>query len=378
MIIVIVAMAVSWLLCFFLIAFKHIHESFSADFTDSGPQKMHANATPRIGGIPLYIGLLAGTGVMVPGEWQHLCLPLMISLFPVWASGTLEDMSKCVAPRLRLMMAFLAALAGFYLLDARVTRVSISVIDEMLAHYWVISAIVTMVSVGGMTHAMNLIDGFNGLAGGIALMMLSVLAYVSHQVGDVMLVGFCLSLIGSTIGFMCWNYPGGRIFAGDGGAYLWGVLIAEIAVILVCRHPQVSPWFPFLLVIYPLWETLFTIYRRKVVRGLSVILPDAVHLHTLIYKRLVRYQVGSGQAIYKTRRNAMTSPYLWILASFSVVPAFFFWRDTRSLVLFSVLFIIVYCYLYAVIVRFQVPSWLVIHQTPTPVVSSSLSGNRLR
>ena len=71
-----------------------------------------------------------------------------------------------------------------------------------------------------------------------------------------------ICLAGATAGFLVWNYPRGLIFAGDGGAYLWGVVIAMASVLLVQRHALVSPWFPMLLLIYPVWETLFSIYRK--------------------------------------------------------------------------------------------------------------------
>ena len=69
-------------------------------------------------------------------------------------------------------------------------------------------------------------------------------------------------------GFLVWNYPRGMLFAGDGGAYIWGVVIALASVSLVQRNVLVSPWFPLLLLIYPVWETIFSIYR-KLVRGVS-------------------------------------------------------------------------------------------------------------
>ena len=94
-------------------------------------------------------------------------------------------------------------------------------------------------------------------------------------------------LVGATAGFLVWNYPRGKIFAGDGGAYVWGMVIAVACVQLVQRHRVVSPWFPVLLLIYPVWETLFSIYR-KVARGQSPGMADALHFHQLIFRRIVR------------------------------------------------------------------------------------------
>jgi len=80
----------------------------------------------------------------------------------------------------------------------------------------------------------------------------------------------------------------GQIFLGDGGAYLVGFLLAELSVLLTIRQPGVSPWFPVLVMCHPLVETLYSIYRRKVVQRGQLSGPDFDHLHQRIYKRLSR------------------------------------------------------------------------------------------
>ncbi|MFN3598497.1 MAG: glycosyl transferase family 4, partial [Aquificaceae bacterium] len=129
------------------------------------------------------------------------------------------------------------------------------------------------------------------------------------------------------------------IFLGDGGAYLVGFLIAEISVLLVKRNPEVSPWFPLLVVAYPVVESLFSIYRRKVLRGRSPGEPDKLHLHTLVYRRLSKIKD-------KTLRNSLTSPYLWALSLMGIVPALIFWKSTPMLVLMFFVFWLVYVYAY--------------------------------
>ena len=154
----------------------------------------------------------------------------------------------------------------------------------------------------GLPHAFNLIDGYNGLAGIVAIICCFALAYVSLLVGDRQLAGVVLVLAGATAGFLLWNYPFGLIFAGDGGAYLWGVVIAVASVQLVQRYPQVSPWFPALLLIYPVWETVFSIYR-KAMRGQSPGVADALHFHQLIYRRIVRGVFDDNEARRMLMRN---------------------------------------------------------------------------
>lgn len=140
-------------------------------------------------------------------------------------------------------------------------------------------------------------------------------------------------------------------------------MIAEMSVLLVARHPQVSPWFPLLCVIYPVFETLFSIYRRKFLQGRRVGYPDALHLHQLIYMRLVRWMVGSKDVDHMTMRNSLTSPYLWALSSVSVVPAMLFWDNTVVLMCFVLIFMITYVYLYRMIIRFRTPRWMLLRKS---------------
>ena len=128
---------------------------------------------------------------------------------------------------------------------------------------------------------------------------------------------------------------------------------------MVARHPEVSPWFALLLAIYPTVETVYSIVRRSF-RKMNPGLPDAAHLHQLIYKRLMRWTIYSGEHRHKLIRNSMTSPYLWLLSSLGVVPAVLFWRQTQVLILFVGLFVFGYVWFYRSIVRFRSPRWMIV------------------
>ena len=161
------------------------------------------------------------------------------------------------------------------------------------------------------------------------------------------------------LGFFVWNFPAGLIFLGDGGAYFMGFYVAEVAILLLHRNPTVSPMFPLLLCIYPVFETLFSIYRRRFLRAMPPSMPDGIHLHSLIYRRVMRWAVGNRSAKALTRRNSMTSPYLWLLCMFAAIPAVLFWDNTAVLAALIVLFGVSYVALYWRIVRFKSPRWMV-------------------
>ena len=277
---------------------------------------------------------------------------------PAFASGLAEDMTKNVSPRRRLFFTAVSAGLAVWWLDAQLVRTAIPGVDMLMP--WIPFAIgLTILVVTGVANAVNIIDGFNGLAAVCVLMMVLAIAYVAFQVGDSFILTTALILTGAVLGFFVWNFPAGLIFLGDGGAYFLGFVLAELCVLLLHRNPQVSPIFTLLLCAYPIFETLFSIYRKKFLRSMSPGMPDGVHLHMLVYKRLMRLMVGSTSDRRETRRNSMTSPYLWVLCMMSVIPAVLWWNNTFVLSCFLVLFMVSYVFLYWSIVRFKTPKWLV-------------------
>lgn len=331
------------------------------------PQRFHAGHVPRLGGVAMlaacslgwfwmvvaqpYLGLANGIN-FTPREALSWCLTAAIAA----CGGTAEDVWHFLRARWRLAFTLLYAVCGVMLLQARVPSLGVGPLDTVwLANPW-LGVVLAMVAVAGLPHAFNLIDGYNGLAGIVALICSFALAYVCLLVGDRQLAAVALVLAGATVGFLVWNYPRGLIFAGDGGAYLWGVVIAVVSIQLVQRYEQVSPWFPALLLIYPVWETLFSIYR-KLVRGQSPSVADALHFHQLIYRRIVRGVFHDDEARRMLMRNNRTSPYLWSFALLTVVPASLFWQNSVVLMGFCLLFVLSYIYAYVSIVRFKVPRW---------------------
>ena len=332
------------------------------------PQRFHAGDVPRLGGVAMLAACTAGWAWMVVAQ-PVLAVPNGISFSPAvalswWlvvalavAAGIGEDLTHRLTARWRLLLTLCAGLLATAVLGLQVPRLGIAWLDALWqAGPWP-GFLLALLALAGLPHAFNLIDGYNGLAGTVALICCLALAYVSLQVGDRELAAIVLVLAGATAGFLFWNWPRGLIFAGDGGAYLWGVVIAIASVQLVQRHPQVSPWFPILLLIYPVWETLFSIYR-KLARGQSPGVADALHFHQLVYRRIVRGVLHDDRAVRMLMRNNRTSPYLWGFTLLTVVPAALFWQVTPVLAGFTLLFVASYVWLYFTLVRFKLPRWV--------------------
>ncbi|MEP7294585.1 MAG: glycosyltransferase [Burkholderiales bacterium] len=337
------------------------HSHLSADYDLSGPQKFHSRAVPRVGGVGVMAAIVVGVVIaQVNGSPAAKNLALLIACsFPAFAAGITEDLTKNVSPRRRLFATAISAGLAIWLLDALIARTDIPGIDQLIQ--WApASVLLTVFVIAGVANAVNIIDGFNGLASMCVLMMILALGYVAFQVGDTFIFTAALITAGGVLGFFVWNFPAGLIFLGDGGAYLLGFLLGELSILLVHRNPSVSPIFPLLLCAYPIFETIFTMYRRKVVRGVATAAPDGIHLHTLIHRRLIRWTLAAEREPRRlTRRNSMTSPYLWLLCLFSVIPSLLWWQSTPVLSCFLLLFVVLYVWLYARIVRFKTPKWLI-------------------
>ncbi|MBK0391955.1 glycosyltransferase family 4 protein [Ramlibacter algicola] len=359
-----VAAFVSVILALFLIRGARSH---SRRYAEDMPQRFHAGHVPRIGGVAVLGGLAAGLLVAGAGYYAGDPFNVRISiseallvlavLLPAVLGGAYEDVTQSLPVRWRLALTALSGLLALWLLDLRLVRVDVQAIDSWLRAWSVLGMAFVVFAICGLPHAFNLIDGYNGLAGTVALLVCLAIAHVALQVGDRQLAALVLCLAGATTGFLLWNYPRGLIFAGDGGAYLWGVVIAIASVMLVQRHGEVSPWFPMLLLIYPVWEVIFSIYR-KAARGQSPSMADALHFHQLIYRRIVREVFHDDDTRRMLMRNNRTSPYLWGFTLLTVVPAVLFWQNSFVLKCFCLLFAVSYIYMYVSIVRFRVPRWL--------------------
>ncbi len=346
-----------------IVRFASQHERPWSDHALSGPQKFHVRPVPRIGGVAILASIVVGSILAVWSELDDIrkLWALIAAALPAFAFGLAEDLTKSVSPRRRLFFTAVSASLGVWWLDAILVRTAIPGVDQLIV--WMpLAAALTIFVVTGVANSVNIIDGFNGLASMCVLMMVLALAYVAFQVGDMFVFNAALIVAGAVLGFFVWNFPAGLIFLGDGGAYLLGFLLAELCVLLLHRNPGVSPIFTLLLCSYPIFETLFTIYRRKVVRGTGTAVPDAIHLHTLIHRRVVRWIVGTCEDRRQTTRNSMTSPYLWVLCLSSVIPSVLWWDNTAALTACLGVFVVLYVLLYRSIVRFKTPKWLVVRR----------------
>ena len=288
----IISFFTSFIFSLLLLRYSHLHGHISFDHDKDGVQKFHSFDTPRIGGLPIFIGIVFSVAVQFIQElsFSNVGVILILSSLPVFILGLLEDTTKKISASYRLLAAFFSAFLACYFLNVWLTNVQFMNMDFLLK-ILPISVFFTCFSVTGVTHSINLIDGFHGIASMIGILILSAIVYVAFKVSDITIVMLGISVIGAILGFFVLNYPRGLIFLGDSGAYLIGFWISLLSLLLVSRHKEVSEWFPLLLCFYPIFETFFTIFRRYFIKKTNPGLPDSLHLHQLIFKRVLRWKV---------------------------------------------------------------------------------------
>lgn len=343
------AAVVAWLACYLIIRYEHLHAHLSHDHTDSGPQKYHSQPTPRIGGLALALGLLTAWGALTvigPEHPLNAIGLLMLAGLPAFAGGIVEDLTKKVGVLERLILTMLSAAMAAWLLDAILTKMEIPLLGQALT--WMPFAVAfTVFAVGGVANAINIIDGYNGLAPGYSLITLAAIAWVAASVGDSLMLFSALAMAGAVVGFFSWNWPRGRIFLGDGGAYLLGFWLAELCVLLVVRNPDhVYARLCLALMIYPVFETIFSIYRRKLLQKQSPGQPDNMHFHQLVYKNLALKLSPSQDPDELTRRNSAVAPRFWLITGLFALATLFFWDRPGGLVAVTLTFCMAYVWGY--------------------------------
>jgi UDP-N-acetylmuramyl pentapeptide phosphotransferase/UDP-N-acetylglucosamine-1-phosphate transferase len=346
-----IALVVSFSVCILIIATQRWHGRFSLDLDTGGVQKVHKKSVPRTGGLAMCAGVLAaacfdafattaGAAGTQAGTGMFM---LLVASLPAFLSGVMEDLTKAVTPRRRLFAILASACLGVWLLGASLPRVDVWGLDDMLV-FIPFSIAITVFAVAGITNSINIIDGFHGVAGIAIVIMLTGMGIMAWRCGDMLILQLTAMAIGATIGFLMLNYPTGRLFMGDGGAYFLGFLAAEIAVLTILRNPTINAWQILAIYAYPVIEVLFSIYRRTMIYGARAGAPDRLHLHSLFYRRCAR-QRKSGRK-YPWMCNAWVACFIAAWIGTATACAIFFGNTIPAafaLVLFQlVLYIAVY------------------------------------
>jgi UDP-N-acetylmuramyl pentapeptide phosphotransferase/UDP-N-acetylglucosamine-1-phosphate transferase len=331
---------VTLLVSIILVMSKGFHGKYSLDH-DVGVQKFHTNPTPRIGGLAILAGFMAAW-LLSTGETRYLLGLIGLTGLPALAFGLAEDITGKVGVKWRLLATILSGLVFALASGYVIPSVGIPGLDSLFAYYWVAIAF-SAFAVGGVANSINLIDGFHGLATGTLMIIFAAFSIVYARVGDDLKVKISITMLLVVSGFFFVNFPLGKLFLGDAGAYFTGYMVGVLGLLLPARHADVSPWVSLLILGYPVMETLFSVLRRRL-DGHSPGAPDSAHLHHLVHRR---WATPLAEKLRITRgKNALTSVFLWCLPLGSLIAICFSKLNATQPALLLGLGVVIYVVVY--------------------------------
>lgn len=244
-------------------------------------QASHSRPTSRFGGIAAILALLVGIFL----TYDKITFYIVLSMVPVFLAGAFEDLGFDIKPFYRLLASIVSGFSAIYLTGTWLIDVDLTILTPILM-ISPLAVCFTAFASAGISNSINLIDGVNGLAGGVIAIISSALCIISFLVNEFDLVIFCLLILGAVLGFFIWNFPKGLVFLGDAGAYSFGHCLTWVAILLISRHPEISAWAISCIFFWPIMDTGFAIYRRLIKR-VSINQPDRLHFHQLIMRVLI-------------------------------------------------------------------------------------------
>ncbi|WP_047374478.1 glycosyltransferase family 4 protein [Exiguobacterium sp. ZOR0005] len=235
-------------------------------------RKVHMRPMPRIGGLAIFISFLIGYALLLPASRYNDAI--LIGAVVIILTGLIDDRFQLSA-RVKLMGQMIATVVVLHS-GMRIEMINLPFDQQLYLGSWSIP--VTVLWLIGITNAINLIDGLDGLAAGVSSIALGTIALLAIIQGNVYLTMMALLLLASTLGFLVHNFYPAKIFMGDTGALFLGYMLAVFSLIGFKNVTLFSLVVPVLLLGLPISDTIFAIVRR-LVQGRPPMSPDKSHMH---------------------------------------------------------------------------------------------------
>ncbi len=260
----IAALLLSVILTPFVIRLAHLVGAVDAP----NARKVHTRIMPRLGGLAIYLAFVGGflalspafglidTGLKANAAWGILIGGTIIVL-----TGVLDDRFE-LSPKFKLL-GILAAAIVVVSFDMKVEFINIPFLGAGHSFGEWLSIPITIFWIVGVTNAINLIDGLDGLAAGVSAISIGTILVLAVMMGNVTVIILCAVLLGSILGFLFFNFHPAKIFMGDSGALFLGFSIATLSILGFKQATLVSFVVPLLIIAIPFSDTIFAIIRRK-------------------------------------------------------------------------------------------------------------------
>ena len=310
-------------------------------------QRIHIIETPRLGGLTLYLGIILWILFCNDESNKKILSTICLSTLPAIFIATKEDLFYNVRPLLRLFALIASGFLFIFLYEGPLPHLErLMYIGTFFENQYLL---LTFLSIGlvSIANGMNLIDGVNGLCVSVGFSMLLCLVFLSNLVHDIAFLNITIGIILLLFPFFIVNYPKGKIFLGDTGAYFLGFLLGVLNIIFFGRHPELSPMNALLILIYPASEVIFTLLRRIFYSKTSIHKPDVMHLHLELF-RFLRVNTK-----LKKMANNLVMPLLavlWILPFILITVSY---KNPILIILSMICFSLMYFLLYSTLAKFN-------------------------
>ncbi|MEG2457340.1 MAG: MraY family glycosyltransferase [Bacilli bacterium] len=243
-------------------------------------RKIHKTPIPTLGGIGIFLSFLLGFMLFCPRN--DLMFSILIASFLVLLLGIIDDIHPVPAKIKFLIHILISGIVVFY----GGLELDYITIFGMYINFGFFAPFISMLIIVSIINAMNLIDGLDGLCAGISsiyFFTIAVIAIVLNRLGGLDII-LSLIMLGSTWGFLMYNFPPAKVFMGDTGSTFLGLMISVITLLGFKTVTLTSLVIPLLVLAIPILDTLFAIIRRKL-KGESIGKPDKEHIHHQILKK---------------------------------------------------------------------------------------------
>ena len=269
------AFAVSFLMCPLVKSFAY---KIGAIDVPKDARRMHKKPIPRLGGLAIYGGFLCS--ILIFGQLDETMLCVLLGAAIIVALGIFDDV-LALGAKLKFVVQIVAAAIPVCIGDLQIglfTNLN-PLSDTPFVHLGILAVPATIIWIVGITNAVNLIDGLDGLAVGVSSIAAITMLAVALLTGNMPIAITMAALAGACIGFMPYNLNPAKIFMGDTGSTFLGYILATYSIQgLFKYYAIVSFAVPFLILGLPIFDTAFAIVRR-LAHGQSPMTPDRGHIH---------------------------------------------------------------------------------------------------
>jgi UDP-GlcNAc:undecaprenyl-phosphate GlcNAc-1-phosphate transferase len=248
--------------------------AFKIGATDKPNQrKVHQKIMPRLGGLAIYISFIIGFLIFNPDD--SFALPIVIGSTIIVLTGMLDDMMELSA-KVKLIGQLAAASVVVFYGGVEVDFINLPFGGQLDLGY--LSIPLTILWIVGITNAINLIDGLDGLAAGVSSIALITISGMAVLMGYGFVAAMGAIVLASTLGFLFYNFHPAKIFMGDTGALFLGFMISVLSLLGLKNVTFISFIVPVIILGVPISDTFFAIIRR-IVNKQPISAPDKSHLH---------------------------------------------------------------------------------------------------